>query len=196
MFRNYLAAAIRNLTRNGPYAGITIAGLAIAFAAAILIGLYVRDELSYDHWVPGHERIYLVQLRLSGALSRPITEDNTSAPLAPAMKLEFPQIEYAARFGFPGYPPSIRRGDVSQAERAFEWADPDFFKIFRVAVVAGDAAHALEPAGLAGPQPERRPQVLRPGCARSAAFCRWTDSRCGSRRSLRTGRRTATSAAT
>jgi putative ABC transport system permease protein len=149
MFGNYLSAALRNLARNGAYAGVTIAGLAIAFAAAILIGLYVRDELSYDHWVPHHERIYEVQLHLTGALSRPITEDTSAPPLAPAMKLEFPQIEYAARFGFPGYPPSIRRGAVSQAERGFEWADPDFFKIFQVAVVAGDAAHALErPDGL------------------------------------------------
>ena len=38
MFANYLATALRNLARNGPYAGVTIAGLAIAFAAAILIG--------------------------------------------------------------------------------------------------------------------------------------------------------------
>jgi putative ABC transport system permease protein len=144
MFQNYLAASLRNLARNGQYAGITIAGLVIAFAAAILIGLYVRDELSYDHWVPNHERIYLVRQRLAGALSKPVTEDTTSAPLPAAMKLDFPEIEYAARIGGVGYPPAIRRGDVSLAERAFHWVDPDFFKIFRVVVVAGDAAHALE----------------------------------------------------
>jgi putative ABC transport system permease protein len=144
MLRNYLAAALRNLGRNGPYAGVTIAGLAIAFAAAILIGLYVRDELSFDAWVPGHERVYLVSQRLTGALSRPVTEDATPPALAAAMKLDFPGIEYSARYGFLGYPPSIRRGDVSLAEQAFRWVDPDFFKIFRVAVVAGDTGHALE----------------------------------------------------
>ncbi len=144
MFRNYLSAAVRNLARNGPYAGVTIAGLAIAFAAAILIGLYVRDEMSYDHWVPNHERIYLVSQRLTGALSRPVTEDATPPALVAAMKLEFPEIEFAARYGFLGYPPSIRRGNASFAEQAFKWVDPDFFKIFRVAVVAGDIGHALE----------------------------------------------------
>jgi putative ABC transport system permease protein len=46
MFRNYLAAALRNLARNRLYAAITIAGLAIGFAAAMLIGLFVRDEYS------------------------------------------------------------------------------------------------------------------------------------------------------
>lgn len=144
MFGNYLSAALRNLARNGAYAGVTIAGLAIAFAAAILIGLYVRDELSYDHWVPNHERIFEVQQGLAGALSKPITEDNTPAPLVAVMKLDFPEIEYAARLGFQAFPPSIRHGDVSFAEQSFLWADPDFFKIFRIPVVAGDAAHALE----------------------------------------------------
>ena len=60
MFRNYLAAALRNLRRNGLYAGITIAGLAIGFAAALLIGLYLRHELTYDRFVPGHERVFLI----------------------------------------------------------------------------------------------------------------------------------------
>ncbi len=32
MFRNYLAAALRNLARNRLYAGVTIFGLTIAFA--------------------------------------------------------------------------------------------------------------------------------------------------------------------
>ena len=47
MLRNYIAAAFGNLSRNWLYAGITICGLAAGFAAAILIGLYVRDEYSF-----------------------------------------------------------------------------------------------------------------------------------------------------
>ena len=60
MFRNYLAAALRNLARNKLYAAINIVGLAVGFAAAILIALFVRDEFSYDTWIPGHERTYLL----------------------------------------------------------------------------------------------------------------------------------------
>ena len=40
------------------YAAITILGLAAAFAAAILIGQFVRNELTYDHWIPGYTRVY------------------------------------------------------------------------------------------------------------------------------------------
>jgi len=143
MFRNYLSAAIRNLARNGPYAGVTIAGLAIAFAAAILIGLYVRDELSYDAWIPGHQQVFLVRQKITGALSKPVVEDQTPAAIAELLKLDFPQIEYAARFSKSGFPPALRRGDISIAERAFAWVDPDFLKIVQVTAVAGNPATAL-----------------------------------------------------
>ena len=60
MFRNYLITALRNLGRNGLYAAISILGLAIAFAAALLIAQFVRNEFSYDHWIPGYQQVYKV----------------------------------------------------------------------------------------------------------------------------------------
>jgi putative ABC transport system permease protein len=60
MLQNYLAAALRNLLRNGVYAIINILGLALGFAAVILIALFVRDEYSFDRFIPDHERIYNV----------------------------------------------------------------------------------------------------------------------------------------
>lgn len=47
MLRNYFTTAARNLARDWLYAAITILGLAAGFAAAILLGLYVRDEFSF-----------------------------------------------------------------------------------------------------------------------------------------------------
>ena len=60
MFGNYLVTALRNLERNRLYAAITILGLAAAFAVAILIGQFVRHELTYDHWIPGYQRVYKI----------------------------------------------------------------------------------------------------------------------------------------
>src|SRR5215469_2488780 len=105
MFRNYLAAALRNLSRNGQYAGITIAGLAIAFAAAILIGLYVRDELSYDRWIPDAGRVFLVNYRFTGA-GQPVDSDTTPEAVADLLKLDFPQVQYAAREAGAAFPPA------------------------------------------------------------------------------------------
>ena len=55
MFRNYLALALRPLTRNRPCAAIDIAGLAASFCAALPIVLHVRSEYTCDHFFfPGH----------------------------------------------------------------------------------------------------------------------------------------------
>src|ERR1700679_2695544 len=61
MFRNYLITALRNITRHRLYSFINIVGLAVALACAIFIMLFVRDELSYDSWIPGTNNVYRVE---------------------------------------------------------------------------------------------------------------------------------------
>ena len=157
MFRNYFAASVRNLERNRFYAALTITGLAIGFAAAILIGLYVRHEMTYDQFVPGHDRVFLMNLKVMQPGKPAVNIDDTPAPLAGALKLDFPQIQYAARLYFSGFPPTVRRGDVSVSERSFLWVDPDFFKVMPMPIVAGDPATALDtPDGLVLPRATAR----------------------------------------
>ncbi|WP_420147336.1 permease prefix domain 2-containing transporter, partial [Spirosoma sp.] len=48
MIRNYLKVAFRNLTRHKGYSLINIGGLAVGMAVAMLIGLWIYDELSYN----------------------------------------------------------------------------------------------------------------------------------------------------
>ncbi len=48
MFRNYLKIAFRNLWRTKGFSFINITGLAIGMASAILILLWIQNEMSYD----------------------------------------------------------------------------------------------------------------------------------------------------
>jgi putative ABC transport system permease protein len=57
MLKNYLRVALRNLARNKFAGAINIGGLAIGMAVAILIGLWIYDELTFDHATPNHSRI-------------------------------------------------------------------------------------------------------------------------------------------
>ena len=66
------------------------------FAAAILIGLYVRDELSFDRWIPGHERVFLINEQIRG-VGQPINSDATPEEIADLLKLDFPQIAVRRR---------------------------------------------------------------------------------------------------
>lgn len=58
MIRNQLLSFLRNLKRNKGYAAINISGLAVGFAAAFLISVYVFQEYSYDQHHTEHEKIY------------------------------------------------------------------------------------------------------------------------------------------
>lgn len=60
MLRNYLKIAFRNLGRNKVYSFINIGGLAVGMAVAILCGLWIYDELSFNKYHQNYERIALV----------------------------------------------------------------------------------------------------------------------------------------
>ncbi|MBD2702315.1 ABC transporter permease [Spirosoma sp. BT702] len=57
MIRNYLKIAFRNLAKNRVYSFINIGGLAAGMAVAMLIGLWIYDELSYDRYFQNYDRI-------------------------------------------------------------------------------------------------------------------------------------------
>ncbi|MDB6159099.1 MAG: transporter permease [Gammaproteobacteria bacterium] len=140
MLRNYLAAAIRNLFRNRAYAAINICGLALGFAAVILIGLFVRDEYSYDRFFPDRERTYRVVESLSVPGQPTIRVAVTSSNIAAALKLDFPEIETTTRLSATKV--SLRHGDFESSMMVY-WADPNFFRLFRLKTLSGNAAEAL-----------------------------------------------------
>ena len=60
MIRNYLKIAFRNLIKNRVYSFINIAGLAVGLMVALLIGLWMHDELTYDTSFDNYSRLALV----------------------------------------------------------------------------------------------------------------------------------------
>jgi putative ABC transport system permease protein len=57
MFRNYFKIALRNLLRNRAHSIINILGLSVGMAVAVLIGLWIWDELSFDTNFDHYKRI-------------------------------------------------------------------------------------------------------------------------------------------
>ncbi len=146
MLRNYLSAALGNIGRNGFYAGITILGLAVSFAAAILIGLYLRDEYTFERFLPGYERAYRLEADITLPGQKPQSSDRTPVSAGAFFRLDFPEAEHVARLE--DFNASLRRDNLTTSEPMF-WADPDFFKIMPYPVLAGDPNAALAaPDGL------------------------------------------------
>ncbi|MDP4214200.1 MAG: ABC transporter permease [Bacteroidota bacterium] len=57
MLKNYFIIAWRNLLKSKAYSAINIIGLATGMAVAILIGLWIWDELSFDHYYTNHREL-------------------------------------------------------------------------------------------------------------------------------------------
>jgi putative ABC transport system permease protein len=144
MLRNYLMTALRNLARNRLYAGITILGLAVAFTAAILIGQFVRNELTYDHWIPGYERVYKIDNTLVQPGQPAAVADIGPPPLAAQIRSALPGAEAIARLeqAFP----SVRAASEASGnnDQVFAWADPNIFKVLPLPVLAGNLDTALQ----------------------------------------------------
>jgi putative ABC transport system permease protein len=57
MIKSYFKIAWRNLLRNKAYSAINIFGLALGMSVAILIGLWMYEELTFDKYHPAYDRI-------------------------------------------------------------------------------------------------------------------------------------------
>ncbi|HEY4110274.1 ABC transporter permease, partial [Puia sp.] len=60
MLKTHLILAWRHLSRSKSSAAINIAGLSIGMAIALVIGLWIIDEISFDHYAPHHQRLAAV----------------------------------------------------------------------------------------------------------------------------------------
>ncbi len=71
MIRNYFVIAWRNLQKNKAFSFLNISGLAIGMASAILILLWVQNEISYDQFHKNKEHIRCVSAQsLAGVIKR------------------------------------------------------------------------------------------------------------------------------
>jgi len=149
MIKNYLKIALRQLNKQKMYGAIKIGGFALSIAACILIGLYIKNELSYDQSYPDTNRIYRVVENYAhdGKVER---GDDYPAPMGKALKADFPEIEKSARLMpnslFPGAGSNeLRRADQvgNTHEEGFTYADQDLLNILKTPMVYGDRSKAL-----------------------------------------------------
>ena len=146
MLRNYLAAAFGNLSRTRLHAAITILGLAVGFAAAILVGLYVRDEFSFERFIDGYQQVYRLETDMLTPGQKP-QPTNGAAPMAgPDLALDFPQVQGVVRLARSSQ--WVGRSESRSWERV-AWVDGDFFRVLPFPVLAGDPVAALhDPDGI------------------------------------------------
>ncbi|MCP4632785.1 MAG: FtsX-like permease family protein [candidate division Zixibacteria bacterium] len=141
MIWNYLKIALRQLVKYKSYSVINITGLAVGIACCILIFLWIEDELSYDGFHQNKDQIYRVIMNeeFSGQ-SRRIWK--TPAPLAPALKNDFPEIINSCQFASLGTR-LIQTGNKSILQENIVLSDPALFEMFTFPFIRGNPSTAL-----------------------------------------------------
>ncbi|HEX4635855.1 MAG TPA: ABC transporter permease [Rhizomicrobium sp.] len=140
MFRNYLIIALRNIARHKLYSFINIAGLAVGLASLILIVLFVRDELSYDKWIPGSDKLYRVEVTYLSPGRSDIITAQISMPLPVAMRDQIPEVRSATRLMRQGM--TMTAGDRQFLEK-IAVVDPNFLQVVQLPLVVGDPRTVL-----------------------------------------------------
>ncbi|MEJ0032668.1 MAG: ABC transporter permease [Bacteroidota bacterium] len=140
MIKSYLLIAFRNIFRSKLFSAVNILGLTFGMASALLIFLWVNDELSVNQFHSKIDRLYRVMENqtYSGKI---YTFEATPAPMAPEVKEKYPEIEFASRWTWQESP-LLAYKDKSFKEQG-RWVDPDFLLMFDFPMISGDKNTAL-----------------------------------------------------
>jgi putative ABC transport system permease protein len=141
MLKNFFKISVRHMMREKSYVFINVTGLGIGLFCSILIGLFVRHELSYDSFHKNKDQIYRVYLEgklgdteLKGAYTCP--------PLGPEFLEELPDVLNQVRINT-WEETVLQHGDISFIEDHFGEADSGFFQIFSIPLLKGDPLTVL-----------------------------------------------------
>lgn len=137
MFRNYLLTALRNFTRHRLYSFINVVGLAVGLACTIFIVLFIRDELSYDRWIPDTQNLYQVHGTLHFPGQGNFTSSDTPYPVTVAMAAQIPEVTAQTHLTPERMTTEIGNRQFSEL---VDVVDPNFFQIIRLPLVEGNPA--------------------------------------------------------
>ena len=142
--RNYFAVLLRTLQRERLYAAINIAGLSLGIACCLILGLYLRSELTYDRYHLKHDRIYRIvdEFTLNGSVDRTAY---TSRMLGPMLMADYPQIKAVVRFQSNSGNSTVA---IHHGNDTYYWAnsyfvDTNIFDVFTHRIIYGDP-HCLK----------------------------------------------------
>jgi len=140
MLKNYLLTAWRNLIRNRVYSVINIAGLSLGLACAMLILLYVKDEISFDRFHVNGDQIYRLYSEGKGPDGVIRRMGITGDAQGPRFKSQVPEIRAFVRVQG-GYR-DAKLGSTVVPQPLLN-VDSTFFSVFSFPLLSGNPATAL-----------------------------------------------------
>jgi len=145
MIQSYFLSAWRNLVKSKTLSIINITGLTVGITFALLIGLWVKHELSYDRFNADADRVGMVMKNVISN-DKKGTSSTLPLPLYDELNASYPEIESITRLYRSGH--NLRADDKTAMKMGY-FADQDFLEIFSYKMMSGDRSKALaEPASI------------------------------------------------
>ena len=146
MLKNYFRIAFRNLARNKFSSAINIGGLAIGMCVAMLIGLWIYDELTFDSVHRNRDRIAAVlqHQKLSGGIE---TWWGEAMQLAPALRKD-----YGADFKYVVTEAGSRKHLLSYGDKKFkfngDYMEPQAIDMLSLNMLKGNHTALQDPSSV------------------------------------------------
>ncbi|MVM31990.1 FtsX-like permease family protein [Spirosoma sp. HMF4905] len=142
MIRSYLIIAFRNLIKNKSYSAINIGGLAVGMAVAMLIGLWINDEVSANKHYKNYGTLYQVKMNQTSD-GRRDTQDGIPYPLGDELKTKYPDFKAVAMCDW-GANNSLVVGDQKFLKDG-HYIGQDAVEMFSLQILNGDKNPLKEP---------------------------------------------------
>jgi putative ABC transport system permease protein len=142
IYHNIILAIRSHLRYKIPFF-INLIGLCTGLASALLIYLWVNDELNFDRFHKNSERIFQVMERIQQADEIKIS-DESSGMLAETLADEMPEIEYAAAIAPSSWFQKFTLSIGDKSVKAFgQYVGPQYFSIFSFPLLQGNKTDVL-----------------------------------------------------
>jgi putative ABC transport system permease protein len=135
MFRHNLRIAWRQWRSGISWSLINLGGLTAGLTVALLIGLWISDELSFDHYFPNHTRIVKVMVTKPSDAG-PVTSDLQPVPLVEELKANHSRFFRHLAVVFPNFPHALT-ANKKQITAEGQWAQPEWPAILSLHMIRG-----------------------------------------------------------
>lgn len=140
MLRHYPVMAVRALLRHRLYSFINIIGMSVALACAILIMLFVRDQLSYDAWIPHTANLFRLEETLHMLGRPPMPLAKSPFTLLTEMKAQIPQVAAVTHVNLSKVTVQVQGAAFLDTATV---VDPNFLRVIELPLVAGNPGQVL-----------------------------------------------------
>jgi putative ABC transport system permease protein len=141
MIKNFFRVAFRNAIKNKVTTILNISGLAIGVAVCLVIGIWLKRELSFDNFHPNGNKIF----RLSNTFKSE-SESFSQAPSGPAfgsqLTRELPSVTVTCRVFIEGF--KVKNNNEIFIELNAAIVDSNFFQFFGFKLLKGNPGQVLQ----------------------------------------------------